>query len=42
MPEDGARGQKLVHIQKNGFLHYSFLEVHILTATSQKVFIFAP
>ena len=38
----GARGQNLVHIQKIGFLRWSFLKVHILITTCQKAFMLAP
>ena len=37
-----ARGQNLVHIQKIGFLLYSFLKVQNLTTTCRKAFIVAP
>ena len=38
----GARGKNLAHLQNVVFLHQSFLEVHILTTSYQKVFILGP
>ena len=38
MPGGRVRGQNLVHSQKMGILRLSFLEVHILITTCQKVF----